>query len=173
MVYTFLASLLTEDNFFFNKEYACENRSYFIFYCRFSFMPVHADQSPYTIGGKLIDLFDAEIPVLDVKRVNPGEQAFLYNIGSVKNPKTPQVLAAAARIYDEKITKNAYSFVAKSPLNTTNVMRVLLPQEAKEIKVTDAAGNLLASKTSWDNSSKTCFLSFENNPDGVHVRLGW
>jgi len=52
----------------------------------------NADRSPYTIKGKLIDLFDPEIPVLDKKQVNPGEQAFLYNIGSVKNPETPQVL---------------------------------------------------------------------------------
>ncbi|MBT1710707.1 hypothetical protein KK062_20875 [Fulvivirgaceae bacterium PWU5] len=133
----------------------------------------NADQSPYTLKGKLIDLFDPEIPVLDQKQVNPGEQALLFNIGSIKNPKTPQVLAAAARVYDEKITRSSYTFVAMSPLNTTNVMRVLLPAKAKEIKVTDAAGKLVESKTSWDAASKTCFLSFENNPDGVHVKLSW
>jgi hypothetical protein len=133
----------------------------------------NADRSPYTIRGKFIDLFDPEIPVLDEKQVNPGEQAFLYNIGSVKNSETPQVLATAARVYDEKVTKNAYSFVAKSPGNTTNVMRILLPEKAKEIKVTDAAGKSLPSKTSWDASSKTCFLSFENIPDGVYVKLSW
>jgi hypothetical protein len=133
----------------------------------------NADRSPYTIRGKLIDLFDPEIPVLNEKQVNPGEQAFLYNIGSVKNPDTPQVLAAAARVYDEKITKHSYSFVAKSPLNTTNVMRILLPAKAAEIEVTDPAGKLLQSNASWDASSKTCFLSFENNPEGVHVKLSW
>jgi hypothetical protein len=133
----------------------------------------NADRSPYTIRGKLIDLFDPEIPVLNEKQVNPGEQAFLYNIGSVKNPDTPQVLAAAARVYDEKRTRHSYSFVAKSPLNTTNVMRILLPAKAAEIKVTDPAGKLLQSNASWDASSKTCFLSFENDPEGVHVKLSW
>lgn len=133
----------------------------------------NTDQSPYTIRGKLIDLFDPEIPVLDEKQVNPGEQAFLYNIGSVKNPETPQVLAAAARVYDEKIAKNAYSFVAKSPLNTNNVMRILLPEKADEIEVTDAAGKLLQVSMSWDEPSKTCFLSFENNPDGIYVKISW
>jgi hypothetical protein len=71
------------------------------------------------------------------------------------------------------VTRNGYSFTAKSPLNTTNVMRILLPEKADEIKVTDAAGKLLESNTSWDASSKTCFLSFENNPDGVYVKLTW
>lgn len=133
----------------------------------------NTDQSPYTIKGKLIDLFDPEIPVLNEKQVNPGEQAFLYNIGSVKNPATPQVLATAARIYDEKITKNEYSFIAKSPLNTNNVMRILLPQKATRIEVTDATGKELQSNTSWDEGSKTCFLGFENNPEGVQVKLSW
>ncbi len=52
-------------------------------------------------------------------------------------------------------------------------MRILLPAKATEIKVTDAAGAQIQSKTSWDESSKTCFLSFDNNPDGVYVQLSW
>jgi hypothetical protein len=133
----------------------------------------NSDQSPYTIKGKLIDLFDPEVPVLSEKQVKPGEQAFLYNIGSVKNSATPQVLATAARVYNEKRTRKEYSFVAKSPLNTTNVMRILLPAEAREITVTDAAGKILQSNAAWHASSKTCFLSFENNPEGVNVTLRW
>ncbi len=131
------------------------------------------DQSPYTIRGKLIDLFDPEVPVLEVKQVYPGEQALLYNIGSVKDPDKPQVLATAARVYDENSTDDSYSFVAKSPLNTTNAMRILLPEKATEIVVADRSGKPIQSKTVWDESSKTCFLSFENDPDGVHVTLSW
>jgi hypothetical protein len=131
------------------------------------------DQSPYVIKGKLIDLFDPEIPVLTEKQVKPGEQAFLFNIGHVKNPETPQVLATAARVYDEKVTKSTYAFVAKSPLNTTNVMRVLLPVKATDVKITNAAGNAVTATTSWDEFSKTYFLSFENSPEGVFIHLGW
>jgi hypothetical protein len=133
----------------------------------------YKDQSPYIIKGKLIDLFDPEIPVLSEKQVKPGEQAFLFNINSVKNPKVPQVLATAARVYDEKISEKEYSFVAKSPLNTTNVMRVLLPEKVNKIEVTDASGKTIESKTSWDELGNTCFLSFENSPDGVMVKLSW
>ena len=131
------------------------------------------DQSPYTVKGKFIDLFDPEIPVLDEKQVNPGEQAFLYNIGSVENPQLPQVLAAAARIYEEKATNNSYFFVAKSPLNTTNVMRILLPEKPKTIEVGDSTGASLQTESSWDEGSKTYFLSFENSPEGVRVKFSW
>jgi hypothetical protein len=133
----------------------------------------NANKSPYTIKGKLIDLFDPEIPVLSEKQVKPGEQAFLFNVGKVKNSQTPQVLATAARVYDEKSTKRDYSFVAKSPLNTTNVMRVLLPEKPKRIVVSDVLGNALHPVSSWDELSKTCFLRFENSPDGVQVKLSW
>ncbi|QDH77936.1 hypothetical protein FKX85_02330 [Echinicola soli] len=129
--------------------------------------------SPYIARGKFIDLFDPKIPVLDEKRVQPGEQAFLYNIESVKNPQIPRVLATAARIYDEKITTNEYALVAKSPLNTTNVMRILLPEQASAIEVRDVNGETLQAESSWDEASKTCFLSFENSPEGVHVTLSW
>ena len=138
-----------------------------------SVLDENKDQTPYAISGKLIDLFDPEIPVLDQKKVMPGEQSLLFNIGSVKNSDKPQVLATAARVYEEKIEDNAYAFTAKSPLNTTNVMRVLLPGEPTSIKVTDAAGNDVAVESSWDVGSKTQFLTFENNPEGIQVRLGW
>lgn len=138
-----------------------------------SVLDENPDSSPYTIKGKLIDLFDPEIPVLAEKTVNPGEQALLFNIEAVKDFSKPQVLAAAARVYDESVTKSGYSFVAKSPLNTTNVMRVLLPNEPSEVTVTNAGGASVEARRSWDSLSKTYFLSFENSPDGVHVNFVW
>ena len=134
----------------------------------------NTDESSYILEGNLIDLFDPEIPVLDRKEINPGEQALLFNIDKVDNRDTPQVLATAARVYDEKIREHSYEFLVKSPLNTTNVMRILLPGKAAEIKVTDDAGKSLEEvESSWDEESKTCFLRFENNPEGVRVSLSW
>uniref|UniRef100_UPI0032175685 hypothetical protein n=1 Tax=uncultured Draconibacterium sp. TaxID=1573823 RepID=UPI0032175685 len=139
-----------------------------------SVLDENEDKTPYVIKGKLIDLFDPEIPVVNKKQVNPGEQAFLYNIGNVPNPEVPQVLASAGRVYDEEMEPNQYSFTVKSPLNTTNVMRVLLPEEAQQVRITDVKGNPLELKQkSWDKSSKTYFLSFENQPEGVFVKLCW
>lgn len=138
-----------------------------------SVMDENSDTSPHTIRGEFIDLFNPEIPVIKEKKVNPGTQALLYNIAAVRNHKKPQVLVSAARVYEEKAGRNEFTFVAKSPLNTTNVMRVLLPEKPKSIIVADASGKKLPSTTSWDQSSKTCFLGFENYPDGVHVKISW
>lgn len=129
-----------------------------------------AGDSPLTLKGKFIDLFDPELPVMREKTVKPGEQAFLFDISRVKDKKQPQVLAAASRQYDEQRTANSYSFVAKSPAQTSNVMRILLPKKAKSVKVEGTKD------CTWDwnsNDLNTLLLKFENNPDGVKVDITW
>ncbi|MFA6084984.1 hypothetical protein [Mucilaginibacter sp.] len=132
------------------------------------------ETKPYVIKGPVIDLFDPQLPVLAEKTINPGEQALLYNVNRVPDKTKPQVLAAAARASDEKIEGKTYSFIVKSPIKTLNSMRVLLPAQPKVTKVTDANGQALTDvKTSWDASSKTVYLGFANNPEGVKVNLSW
>jgi hypothetical protein len=131
------------------------------------------DRQPYVVEGSFIDLLNSKLPVLDRKEVMPGEQAYLYNLKRVSDRKKPQVLAAAARVYDEVIDKKSYSFVVKSPVNTTNVMRILLPAEPRSVKVTAPGDESMEWEQSWDKNSKTCFLSFENYPDGVKVEMEW
>ncbi len=127
-------------------------------------------KEPLVIKGKLIDLFDPKLPILIEKKINPGEQSFLLDINRVEDPSRPQVLCGAARVYDEKIAGCTYSFVAKSPANTTNVMRVLLPSKPKLIVVKDTQGKVMEEATSqWDGKSRTVLLIFENNPEGVQV----
>ncbi|MGN6214630.1 hypothetical protein [Parafilimonas sp.] len=139
-----------------------------------SVMDENANAEPYHINGPVIDLFDPKLPVLVSKDVQPGEQSLLFNINRIKDKNKPQVLASASRNYDEKIEGRTYSFVAKSPVNTNNVMRILLPENAKQIIVTDNKGKVINNaQSSWDESSKTLFLQFDNNPDGVKVQLKW
>lgn len=129
-----------------------------------------AGDEPLTLKGKFIDLFDPELPVLREKIVNPGEQAFLFDISRVKDKKQPQVLAAASRQYDEQRTANSYSFVSKSPAQTSNVMRILLPKKPKSVKLDGTATDAWQ----WnENDQNTMLLKFENDPDGVKVDIKW
>jgi hypothetical protein len=100
--------------------------------------------------------------------VNPGEQTFLFDINAVSQKNRPQVLAAASRQSDEVIGKRTYSFIAKSPAETDNVMRILLPKKPKEIQV---SANQFTSE--WDADTHTLLLQFENNPEGVQVNIEW
>lgn len=122
---------------------------------------------PFTINGLFIDLFDPTLPILTSKTVQPGNQSMLFNIATINDKKKPQVLATAARVSDEQISKNSYSFIAKSPIETANVMRIMLPKEPEAIETS------AASVHEWDANSKTLKLSFNNNPDGVNVNIKW
>lgn len=123
---------------------------------------------PLQLNGSYIDLFDPKLPCLKQKTVNPGEQAFLLNIHAVSQKNRPQVLASASRQSDEVIGKRTYSFIAKSPAETDNVMRILLPKKPKDIKV---SANQFTSE--WDTDTHTLLLQFENNPEGVQVNIEW
>lgn len=132
------------------------------------------DTKPYVVKGPVIDLFDPELPVLSEKVVNPGEQSYLFDVKRVANKTKPQVLASASRVTDEMFGVNKYSFIAKSPANTENAMRILLPAAAKKVVVTDAKGQVITDvKSSWDISSKTLFLGYANSPDGIRVEVSW
>ena len=137
-----------------------------------SVMDENDDTKPYHVNGPVIDLFDPQLPVLASKDVQPGEQSLLFDINRVADKNKPQVLASASRIYDEKIDGKTYSFVAKSPINTNNSMRILLPSKPNKITVTDSNGvEITDVQSSWDASSKTLYLGFANNPDGIKVSL--
>ncbi|MCD8044141.1 MAG: hypothetical protein LUH10_13900 [Tannerellaceae bacterium] len=137
-------------------------------------MDESVDAKPYTQFGILIDLFDPNLPVLEVKTVQPGEQAFLFNVNRVEDKNKPQVLAAASRVYEEQRSKNSYSFITKSPAQTNNVMRILLPAQPKKVTIKAPAGNTIPDAGSvWDQVSKTTLLTFENNPDGISVQIEW
>lgn len=122
---------------------------------------------PLVLKGRFIDLFDPSLPVLSKKEVQPGEQTFLLDLDKVQEKMYPQVLASASRQYDETFTDHSFSFVSKSPANTDNAMRILLPQAPKQVQVS------VAGQSSWDEESKTLLLGFENDPEGVQVRIEW
>ncbi|MBN9382348.1 MAG: hypothetical protein J0H74_16385 [Chitinophagaceae bacterium] len=139
-----------------------------------SVMDESVSTDPYIINGPVIDLFDPQLPVLSQKTVQPGAQAFLYNTRRVTDKNKPQVLASACRIYDEIARARSYSFIAKSPLNTRNSMRILLPAAPAQTTLTNAKGEKITDvQSSWDEASHTCYLGFDNSPDGIKVELGW
>ncbi|MBK5195332.1 MAG: hypothetical protein JJE08_04765 [Proteiniphilum sp.] len=129
---------------------------------------------PFTMEGLFIDLFDPQLPVISNKTVQPGNQSLLFNIGSVREKKKPAVLTTAARVYDEKRTKSSYSFIAKSPIETANVMRVLLPDPPAGCSILNNNGKPATdSNWKWDAASHTMLIQFENHPDGITVNINY
>ena len=133
---------------------------------------------PLVLKGDYIDLFSPELTYHSELSILPGTQAFLYDLRKI-DKKRPQVIAAASRQYDEKVTEDGYSFTCKSPLNTTNIICLYLPKTITSagIQCTDAAGNpvnhrLRTSEAPANTLAGRLFwLSFENSPEGVKVSI--
>ena len=121
---------------------------------------------PHEEEGHLIDLYDPELPVCSRRYVAPGTQALFYDIE--KAGKAPQILAAASRAYDEQKSETSFSYTCRGPADTWNVTRILLP--APPVSILVNGETYLAD---WDKWSKTVFLRFPNNPDGVDVKIEW
>lgn len=128
------------------------------------------DNKPLMFRGKYIDMFDPKLPVKDIVGVNPGSQAMLLDLANVKNGNKPSVLAASFRESDEKSEKGKYSFVAKSPVDTDGIARVLLPSAPKSVTI-DGVESYVPS--AWDASSRTYLIEFDNHPDGRNVVFRW
>ncbi|HMR82622.1 MAG TPA: hypothetical protein PKE30_05805, partial [Niabella sp.] len=135
-------------------------------------MDENKNNNSLQIKGPVIDLFDPELPVSDVKEVLPGTQSFLLDITSIKTNR-PKVLAAAARVNDEIVTGNSYAFIAKSPSNTMNAMRIRLPESPKAISAYKGSDSVEILSKTWDAKTQTLLLRLPNYSEGVRVSIKW
>ena len=131
-------------------------------------MDESVDEKPLTFTGCYIDLFDPTLPVKREVTINPGNQVLMVDMAKVKDRKRPQVLAASFRESDERKTSQSYSFVAKSPIETDGVGRVLLPKKPQSVLIDDVE---TIDDNLWDDASNTYLVSFENSPAGRPITV--
>ena len=159
---------INQEDLVFNNYFCLERGPYTMI----SVLDESFSDKPFIKDGHFIDLFNHELPIVKKVVVRPGEQAYYLNLDAIEDNSKPQVLASASRIYNEKTTKNSYSFLAKAPINTTNVMRVLIPAEVKECVIHNRDEKIVP-EWKWDSTSKSLKIIFENDPDGVEVYVTW
>ena len=166
-IVTNLYNQVSDSEIVFKNNFTLERGPYQII----SVVDESVNNSHYKATGNFVDLFNPEIPVLKEKVINPGSQALLYDLDHIKDKNVPQVIATAARVSDEKIATSSYSFIAKSPINTTNAMRVFIPAKPSQISVANNNNEAVEYTSDYDSQSKTLYLKFENSPDGITVNL--
>ena len=132
---------------------------------------------PLVLKGDYINLFSPELTYHSEFVVQPGTQAYLFDLSKL-DKKRPQVIASASRQYDEKETTDGFSFISKSPLNTTNIICLYLPKDYQlaQVSCTNAESqpvehklNVLGATSSI--ASRLLWITFENSPDGVRVEV--
>lgn len=132
---------------------------------------------PLVLKGDYINLFSPELTYHSEFVVQPGTQAYLFDLSKL-DKKRPQVIASASRQYDEKETTDGFSFISKSPLNTTNIICLYLPKDYQlaQVSCTNAEGQPVEHKLNVLGATSTTvsrllWITFENSPDGVKVEV--
>ena len=121
------------------------------------------------LEGCYIDIFDPELPVISCKKIAPGSQALLVDMSKVDGSK-PRVVASASRESDEVYGERTYSFIAKGPVDTKAVTRVLLPSKPLSVTVD---GKDVSDGSAWDAASRTYLVKYDNSPDGKSISFRW
>ena len=132
-------------------------------------MDESVSDEPLTVTGTLVDLFDPELPVYTSAQIMPGHQGYFIDIDRVDRSKA-QVLAGSSRAEEEHRSRSAYSFTAKSPIDTDGISRVLLPEMPSSVTVN---GKEVFDSSGWDAGSGTYLLTYSNSPDGVKIAFQW
>ncbi|WP_165251913.1 hypothetical protein [Paludisphaera soli] len=124
-------------------------------------------ESDHVLKGRFVDLFDADLKVVDSVTLDPAKRSLLLDLDRVPS-KGPRVLAAAGRVTDEAPKGDGLAFFVRGPQEITASVRVALPRAPKSVAV---AGQPLADAQSWDEASKTLLIRFPNSADAVKVEI--
>ncbi|MCX5759850.1 MAG: hypothetical protein NTU83_15380 [Candidatus Hydrogenedentes bacterium] len=123
---------------------------------------------PVRIQGHFVDLLDASLPVLTEKTVAPDQRILVADLDWIReHAPAAKVVAAAARIRNERFDSDTLTFDARGPKATQGRARVLLPREPKSVEAAPAT----PIETKWDAASSTLWLSFENRAEAVSLRV--
>ena len=133
-----------------------------------SVMNESKSDAPLRMQGRFIDLFDAKLPVIAEKTLEPDQRTLLYDLDWAKaNLGAAKVAAAATRVREERFADGKLSFTTRGPEGVHARVRILLPSAPAEVRVTPET----AFTQAWDAESGTLLLEFDNRADTLSVEV--
>lgn len=137
-------------------------------YLAVSVLDESVSDEPVSFEGNYLDLFDPMIGVTQKRVLSANERTLLYDLDWIKKEGvTAKVLAAAARVRDEKLEDDTFSFTMRGPASTTGRARILLPQKPSQLTTNPT----IDIERVWHEESATLWLSFPNSASAVDVRI--
>jgi hypothetical protein len=126
------------------------------------------DSKPFSLRGRFVDLFDANLPVLREVRIAPGKRFLLYDLDVAGNPE-PHVVAAACRVRNERVSGGSLRFQADGVADSRAVVRCAVKSAPAQVSIDGKP----AGDTLYDDASRTLLLRFPNttSPRQIEVRF--
>jgi hypothetical protein len=126
------------------------------------------EDKPFEFNGSFVNLFEADLPVINKLVVNPGSQALLYDLSKAK--EGIELIAASSRMEYLKENSNGFEILAKGPEAVEAYARFKCDKKAVGVSAKEAiSGKEIEVGFVWNEESSTVLLSYSNLPDGVLI----
>ena len=137
------------------------------------FLIAHASRRPLTLSGKLVDLFDAEFPVLDGATLAAGDSGLYRDVSDcLAAGDRPCTLHATHRLMAEQYANHELHVTVRGPAETPASVRVFRAgRGVAQATARDAAGKTL--ELVLRDDGPTLLAKFPNSPAGVTLSIGF
>lgn len=126
---------------------------------------------PLVIRGPVVDVFDPQLGVLTEVRLNPGQQALLYDVEAGRPSEDGvAVISASSRVEDLTRMSSGFRFIARGPANLKATARIYCP-----VKPVSATQDRTASVAwEWDSATRTVLLRYEHGKGNrSEIQVNW
>ena len=130
------------------------------------------DERALEIPGRLIDIFDSQLPIIDKKVIRPGEQTLLFDLQYMEKVG-PKVLLSASRIRDQIIDGRNLSFISRGPIGITCHTLIKLPAMPPDISLRTRDGDTIKADIKWHVDDQILRLVYQNQAQDILVQLFW
>ena len=122
-----------------------------------------------TLQGRFVDLLTETFDVVEGKRLNPGENALLFDLDKAAEPL--RIIATTARIHALEETEKGLIIRCKAAADIHIRMRLKLPVCMKASAAVDEDGRVLQVISQWDASSSTLLLELPSTNRHTTITL--
>jgi hypothetical protein len=114
---------------------------------------------PLELKGLFVDVYDANLPVLDAVMLQPGQQAWLLDLNRLDASKV-EPIASVGRFESWTQTDRGVEFTLSAPTGVRIVSRIRIPKRPTSITIADQE----LTEYEWHEPSRTVFFE---SPAGV------
>jgi hypothetical protein len=125
-------------------------------------------ETPLELKGLFVDIFDANLPVLDRVTLQPGQQAWLLDLNRLDQDKA-QPVASAERFETWTQLDHGVEFVLSGPTGVRVISRIRLPKRPTSIM----SGDRELSEYQWHEESHTVCFQFPTAVSRQRIKVLW
>ena len=125
-------------------------------------------ETPLELKGQFVDIYDANLPVLDGVTLQPGQQTWLLDLNRL-DPDKAEPVASAGRFETWTQTDHGVEFTLSAPTGVRIVSRIRLPKRPTSITIEDRE----LTDYQWHEESRTVFFESPTGVSRQHVKIAW